>query len=63
MTEQEELEALRRIYRQLKFETSGAAFITGVGGKQDANGMPEYILVCPTYGLDFSYRYKRVDPE
>ncbi len=42
-------------------EKSGAMFITGIAGEQDQNGMPEYLLVSPTYGVDFCYRYNRSD--
>ena len=30
---------------------------TGLGEK-DKNGMPERLLVCPAYGVDFSYIYE-----
>lgn len=33
-------------------------FITEVLGKRDINNMPERILVCPAYGVDFSYVYE-----
>jgi len=27
-------------------------------GEKDKNGMPEKLLVCPAYGVDFSYIYE-----
>jgi len=37
---------------QAKFEMSGGMFITGYGGALDASGLPDYVLVAPTYGAD-----------
>jgi hypothetical protein len=33
-------------------------FISGELGEKDVNNMPKKILVCPAYGLDFSYIYE-----
>jgi hypothetical protein len=33
---------------------------SGVGHK-DQNGMPEKLLVCPAYGVDFVYVYERTE--
>jgi len=33
-------------------ERSGAYFICGESGDKDEMGLPERILVCPSYGLD-----------
>lgn len=33
-------------------------FISGVLGNRDQNNMPEKILVCPAYGVDFNYVYE-----
>jgi len=39
-------------------------FISGEAGqKRDGDHMPEYFFICPTYGVDFSVLYKRVDKE
>lgn len=40
-------------------EKSGALFITGVSGERDDMGLPEYISVCPTHGLDGFAMYKK----
>ena len=36
-------------------------FIHTVLGEKDQNGMPEKLLVVPSYGCDFSYVYERTD--
>jgi len=36
-------------------------FIHSGLGEKDKNGMPEKLLVCPAYGLDFSYVYERTE--
>jgi len=42
-------------------------FIHASLGERDENGMPKKLLVCPAYGVDFSYVYeyngKTVGPE
>jgi DNA integrity scanning protein DisA with diadenylate cyclase activity len=40
-------------------EKTGALFITGVSGERDDMGLPEYISVCPTQGLDGFAMYKK----
>lgn len=40
-------------------EKSGTLFITGVSGERDDMGLPEYISVCPTHGLDGFAMYKK----
>jgi len=42
-----------------KPEETGALFITGISGEKDEMGLPEYISVCPTYGLDGFAFYKK----
>lgn len=39
----------------------GVLFITGHLGTKDKNGLPEKILVCPAYGLDWAEIYTRTD--
>ena len=34
-------------------------FLTGKGGESDRNGLPEYFFICPAYGSDAVYTYKR----
>jgi hypothetical protein len=50
------------ILKRLNPERSpGVLFIAGEQGEKDKNGMPEVLLVCPAYGVDFSYSYKRTN--
>jgi len=42
-----------------KPEETGTLFITGVSGEKDDMGLPEYISICPTYGLDGFSMYKK----
>lgn len=55
-------EAAMRIVRSTfpeKFPDS--YFICGEVGKKNENNMPEKIMVCPAYGVDFSYIYERTE--
>jgi hypothetical protein len=50
------------ILRRLTPETHpGTFFIYGTLGDKDQNGMPEKLMVIPTYGVDFSYIYERTE--
>jgi len=57
----ERCERLMAFLKQLYPEEYVGPFICGVVGEKDRNGMPEYFKICPTYGVGFSYNYKRVD--
>lgn len=39
----------------------GTYFITGEMGTKDTNGMPEKLLVVPTYGVDWFMVYERTE--
>lgn len=58
-----ELEAYKEkaqwLFDQIKFETSGQPFICGVAGEADKFTMPDVFLICPAYGSDVVYRYRR----
>lgn len=41
-------------------EKTGAFFITGESGKRDDAGLPENLMVCPTYGLAGFALYNKV---
>ena len=60
ITEEEykQFEALKRVWVHLQAERTGAYFICGEAGDKDDLGLPEYIHVCPTYGLDGIAAYK-----
>lgn len=68
-TEADILEAARRIEVMNKFlrhnvfaeKHFGVYFICGEAGEKDKNGIPEQIHICPAYGSDVVYRYKRAD--
>ena len=58
-----ELAMLRKCYSLVKHtglaeKMGGIYFICGEGGSKDVNGMPEKIMVCPSYGVDFFYEYQ-----
>lgn len=36
-------------------------FICGELGEKDQNGLPENILICPAYGVDWFQVYKKTD--
>jgi hypothetical protein len=36
-------------------------FICGMGGEKDLNGLPEIIMLCPSYGSDHIKAYKKVN--
>ena len=68
-TEADIIEAAKRIEMMNKFlrhnvfaeKHFGVFFICGHGGKMDQNDMPEEVHICPAYGSDVVYRYKRGD--
>lgn len=49
---------LKKIWKHSSPESSGAYFICGEAGSKDDLGLPEYIHVCPTYGLDGIASYR-----
>lgn len=64
ITEEEykQFQALKKVWIHLQAERTGVFFICGEGGEKDEMGLPEYISVCPAYGLDgFAYYKKHTD--
>jgi hypothetical protein len=57
-----ELKALRRIYKSyihiMAPHIPDTYFICGELGAKDNNNMPDKLMVCPAYGLDFFYVYE-----
>jgi len=49
---------LLKIWKHSSPEKTGAYFICGEAGEKDDLGLPEYIHVCPSYGLDGIASYK-----
>lgn len=57
--EYELFQKLKKIWIHSSPEKSGAFFICGEAGEKDHLGLPESILVCPTYGLDGMAMYTK----
>lgn len=58
--EYELFQKLKTIFKHAKAEQlEGVYFICGEGGGKDDMGLPEYISVCPAYGLDGMAMYKK----
>ena len=58
--EYELFQKLRTILKHSKAETlDGVYFICGEGGEKDGMGLPEFIQVCPAFGLDGFAMYKK----
>jgi hypothetical protein len=53
------VEKYETILRHAMSEKTGVFFICGVSGEKDSMGLPEKIMVCPTYGLDGFASYKK----
>ena len=61
--EYELFQKLKKVWIHSSPEKSGAYFICGEGGEKDTMGLPEFISVCPAYGLDgFAYYKKHKEP-
>jgi len=62
ITEKEfkQFELLKKIFVHVSPEKfADVFFICGEGGSKDEMGLPEYITVCPAYGLDGHATYKK----
>ena len=58
--EYELFQKLKTIFKHAKAEQlEGVYFICGEGGEKDSMGLPEFISVCPAYGLDGFCYYKK----
>ena len=57
--EYKQFQALKKVWIHLRAENTGVYFICGEGGEKDELGLPEYISVCPTFGLDGMAMYKK----
>ena len=56
ITEEEfkQFEALKKIFIHANPAQSGAYFICGESGDKDAHGLPEGLMICPSYGVDMN---------
>ena len=50
---------LMHIWKHSTPEKTGAFFVCGEGGERDEMGLPEMIMVCPSFGLDGFAIYKK----
>ena len=58
--EYELFQKLKTILKHSKAEQlAGVYFICGEGGEKDEMGLPEFISVCPAFGLDGFAMYKK----
>lgn len=55
------LKVVSKVITHMNAEKNGAYFITGEGGEKNEVGMPKYVYICPTFGLDWFYAYERTD--
>ena len=55
----EKIENYKTILKHLLADESGVFFICGEAGEKDSMGLPEEIMICPTYGLDGFASYKK----
>lgn len=60
----EELEERYNMYRKILqhalADKTGVFFICGESGKKDSLGLPERIMVCPTFGSDIVQMYAKL---
>ena len=58
--EYELFQKLKKIFVHASAEKlEGTYFICGESGEKDEMGLPEFISVCPAYGLDGMAMYKK----
>lgn len=53
------VEKYETMFKHAMAEKTGVFFICGEAGEKDSMGLPEKIMVCPTYGLDGFASYKK----
>lgn len=49
----------KRIMQQFAYKHTGIYFICGASENKDDLGLPETIMVCPTYGSDIIQLYRK----
>jgi hypothetical protein len=59
--EYKQFQTLKKVYihSELANKYPDIYFICGEGGEKDEMGLPETILVCPSFGLDGMAMYKK----
>jgi hypothetical protein len=68
---EEEVEKLRKAldiyererdrFRHAKPEITGEYFLAGGYGERDANQLPQYVRICPAYGVAWEQVYEKTD--
>jgi hypothetical protein len=56
----EENTRLRKVLSTSFPERSGDIFICGSSKDKPSDGLPGYIMICPTYGADYFVTYRKV---
>ena len=56
----EKHERTQWLVNQILFDKGAFPFICGTMGESDQNGMYDYFSICPAYGSDATYTYKKV---
>ena len=56
----EENTRLRKVLSTSFPERSGDIFICGSSTDRSSDGLPGYIMICPTYGADYFVTYRKV---
>lgn len=65
--ELKKLRELNELYKKIFIHSFGAErigdvyFICGEMGQKDKNGLPDKIMVCPAYGVDWFQVYEKTD--
>lgn len=60
---QEENAFMRRVLTHVFPEETEAYYLCGEQGDKDDLGLPEYVIICPSYGKQELSRYQRVEYE
>jgi hypothetical protein len=56
----EKHERTQWLVNQILFDKGAFPFICGTMGESDQNGMYDYFSICPAYGSDATYTYRKV---
>ena len=61
-----ELKTLRKLFTMIKHidlseKLGNIYFICGESGKKDENNLPDNILICPAYGVDWFQVYSKTN--
>ena len=51
----------RNRFKHANPEITGAYYLSGGYGERDDNSLPQYVLICPAYGVGWEQIYERTD--